>query len=103
MSLKCGVCGNKERFSSSARLDVDLTVDCSGAIVAHDLEQILSRLTLRPETCLDCGSRKLVESDFISDQEWNTQINQELERRRLEERLKVVKSIGLAKQGRRAS
>ena len=102
MSLKCGVCGNRERFSSVARLEVDLTVDCSGAIVSHDIEQVLSNLTLRPESCLDCGSRKLVESDFISDKEWNSQINQELERRRLEDSLQV-KSIGRAKIGRRAS
>ncbi len=87
MSVKCGECGNKERFTASAELKLSLMVDCDGGVLSHDVEQILSKLELRPSTCADCGSRKLVESDFISDSEWEAQINQVMERRRLEDQL----------------
>jgi hypothetical protein len=85
MSVKCGVCGNWERFSASAEIKLDLTVDCDGGVLSHDLDRILSKIDIRPTTCADCGSRKLVESDFISDSEWESQISQAMDRRRLQQ------------------
>ena len=37
MAVKCGECGNRERFSAAADLSVELTVNCDGDVVAHDL------------------------------------------------------------------
>ena len=81
MAVKCGVCGNKERFSSSADLKLELTVDCDGRVICHDLDRILSELSLQPQACAECKSRKLVESEYISDHEWDAQITQALKQR----------------------
>ena len=102
MAVKCGVCGNKERFSSSAELKLELTVDCDGRVICHDLDKILSELNLRPQACSECKSRKLVESEFISDHEWDVQITQALERRRLEQDMQV-RPIDRGKRNRHAS
>ena len=64
MALKCGVCGNKERFSASAELKLDVTVNCDGMVIAHDVDRILAELSLRPAVCAECGSRQLVESEL---------------------------------------
>ena len=87
MGVKCGVCGNRQRFSASAELKVDLTVNCDGDVIGHDLASVLSSLSIRPSMCAECGSRQLVESEYISDKEWDSQITQALDRRRMEEQL----------------
>ena len=87
MSVKCGLCGNTERFKASADLKLSLTVDGGGNVLSHDLEEILSKLQLRPSTCANCGGRKLVESEFISDTEWDSKINQALDQQRLVDHL----------------
>ena len=70
MAVKCGECGNRERFSAAADLSVELTVNCDGDVVAHDLDRVLAALSLRPNKCAACGSKQLVESEYISDKEW---------------------------------
>ena len=102
MALKCGVCGHKEHFRATAELKLDLRVDCDGVVVSHDLEEVLSQLSLKPESCGSCGSRSLIESDYISDKEWESQIDQVLEQRRLEEKLDELQSRR-SRVGRRAS
>ena len=102
MSLKCGVCGNWERFSAKSSFKLELTVDCDGSVLSHNLEDLLSEQSVRPETCTDCGSRNLVESDFISDQEWAAQITDALEQRSLNEKSGEVQFSQLAR-SRKAS
>ena len=102
MAVKCGECGNRERFSAAADLSVELTVNCDGDVVAHDLDRVLAALSLRPNKCADCGSKQLVESEYISDKEWDSQIFQALERRRMQEQIENGKTVRL-KGRRRAS
>ena len=102
MAVKCGVCGNRERFSAAAELSVELTVNCDGDVIAHDLDRVLAALSLRPNKCAECGSKHLVESEYISDKEWDSQISQALERRRMDEHLENRKTVGF-KGRRRAS
>ena len=64
MAVKCGVCGNRERFRVAAGLSVELTVNCDGDVIAHDLDRVLAAL-LRPNKCAECGSKYLVESEYF--------------------------------------
>ena len=102
MALKCGVCGHKEHFRATAELKLELRVDCDGGVLSHDLEAVLAQLSLKPESCGSCGSRSLIESDYISDREWESQIDQALEQRRIEEQLEQL-DARRRRQGRRAS
>ena len=87
MSVRCGVCGNRERFGASAKLVLDVTVDCAGGILETNLASILENLVLKPESCSECGAKRLVESEIISDKEWEAQIDQALSLRQLQEDL----------------
>ena len=99
MAVRCGVCGNKERFSATASLKFDVTVDCAGGVMETNLSALLDALVLKPESCLECGAKNLVESDVISDKEWQTQIDQALALRKMQEELDRPKLA--SKRGRR--